>query len=155
MPIKRYVQQLDDEVRLVAAMDLNQMWDRVLGEMLDAFVRFDRQGLSDTEMESEMQGFLDGLSEKPTEDLARKSAGVSYNQGRSAEILTAADAGDVQFVVRSEILDSNTCATCETLDGFVLEVGTSDYDRWLPPAGCEGGDRCRGFYVALHEGVQA
>ena len=54
--------------------------------------------------------------------------------------------------MRSEVLDEATCATCADLDGMVFEVGTSDFDRYMPPAMCEGGDRCRGFYVVIAEG---
>ena len=100
-----------------------------------------------------MRAFMDGLSERPLTDLSRTSSGVSYNQGRNVEIKDAADSGDVQFVVRSEVLDTHTCRSCSFLDGEVFEVGTPDYERYMPPAECEGGDRCRGFYVAISGGA--
>jgi hypothetical protein len=51
--------------------------------------------------------------------------------------------------LRSEILDSNTCEACANLDSAVFEVGTPDFHTYMPPAQCLGGDRCRGFYVAI------
>ena len=145
MPTERHAVAFEETVGTVAELGMGQMWDRMLGEFLGEWGRLDRTGISDAEMDREMQAFMDGLSDKPLEELSRKSAGVSYNQGRSAEILSSS----AEFVVRSEILDGNTCANCSTLDGQVVQVGSTDYHMWLPPAGCLGGDNCRGFYVPI------
>jgi hypothetical protein len=151
MAVGRHIRAMDEAIEMVATVDIGTMWDRMLGEFLNEWARLERTGIAPAEMEREMAAFLEGLSDKPVEDLARKSAGVSYNEGRSAEILTRHDVGEVNFVVRSEILDAATCDVCATLDANVFEVGTPEYYEYMPPAKCLGGDRCRGFYVAFRE----
>ncbi len=155
MPLERNIAAFEAEVEILATLDVGTLWDRMLGEFLGEWGRLERQGLSSAEMAGEMRGFMDGLSPKQLEDLARTSAGVSYNQGRSAEILSAHVQGLTQFVVRSEVLDAKTCEVCAQLDGSVFEIGTRDYEEFLPPAKCLGGDRCRGFYVAVGSGGEA
>lgn len=149
MPLKRFVRQFDDEAEVVAEMDLGTMWDRLLAEFLDEWVRLDRQGLPDEEVEAQVLAHMEGLSEKPLEDLARKTSDVSYNQGRNMEILTAGAQGKAEFVVRSEILDNATCDVCQELDGSVFRIGSPEYHQYMPPALCLGRDRCRGFYIAI------
>ncbi len=149
MPLERHIVAFEEQVHTLAVLDVGNMWDRMLGEFLGEWGRLDRQGLDSAAMEAEMRSFMDGLSNKPEERLARTSSGVAYNQGRSAEILSAAVEGLTQFVVRSEQLDRNTCVACAALDGEVFEIGTPDYFEFLPPAKCLGGDLCRGFPVAV------
>lgn len=147
MPVARHVAAFEERAEILATMDLGTMWDRYLGEFLAQWDRLDRQGLSGEAMEREMMAFLEDLSEKPLEDLARQTSGVAYNQGRDAEILSAAQSGQVEFVVRSEVLDNRTCQACQMYDGAIFDVGTPEYREFMPPAKCFGGDRCRGFYV--------
>ena len=149
MALERHVKVFEESAETLAALDVGKMWDRLLGEFLDRWVQLDRQNLPDDELEAEMQVFMDGLSDKPVEDIARKSSSVAYNEGRRAEILTALDQGEANFAIRSEILDERTCAECARLDQTVVEVGTPQFDQFMPPAFCLGGDRCRGFYVMV------
>lgn len=152
MPItRRQITAFEDQMEMLAVMDVGIMWDRLLGEFLGEWERLQRQQLSVDEIERALQAFMDSLSEKPVEDLARKGSSVAYNQGRQAAIVGSR--AQAQFVVRSEVLDSNTCDTCSKLDGTVIEVGHRDFYRFQPPALCEGGDRCRGFYIPLTGGV--
>jgi len=149
MPLERHVEAFNDQAKVLATVDVGSMWDRMRGEFLDEWARLDRQGLSAAEMDKELLAFMDGLSVKPQEHLARTSSGVAYNQGRSAEILSANVAGKTEFVVRSEVLDANTCEVCANLDGGIYEVDSPAYHEFLPPSKCLGGDNCRGFYVAV------
>lgn len=149
MPTEVHIAAFGREAQIVSSINIGEMWDRNLSAFLNEWMRLNRQQVSGTEMESAMLNFMEGLSEAPVADAARKSAGVAYSQGRSAEILSKAETGEAEFVVRSEILDQNTCAECLALDGEVFDVGTQDYFRHMPPAFCLGGDRCRGFYVAV------
>jgi len=152
MPLERHIAAFGEEVEVLATLDVGNMWDRLLGEFLNHWLPLDQAGVSETEMAAEMKSFMDGLSTKPEEDVARQSAGVAYNQGRSAEILSAAEDRGVEWVVRSEILDENTCEMCALLDGKDAQVGSADYKDLMPPRYCEGGRRCRGFYVAIGPG---
>jgi SPP1 gp7 family putative phage head morphogenesis protein len=153
VPLRRHVNAFDEQAEILASLDVGVLWERMLGEFLGEFVRLERRGLPAAEMERELRAFLDGLSERPVADLARQSAGVAYNQGRAAEILTAAAGGAVQYVVRSAVLDQSTCEECARLDGAVVEVGTPEFRDLMPPARCLGGDRCRCFYIPVGDGV--
>ena len=135
---------------MVSTIDVGTMWDRMLGEFLGEYERLSRSRMSTSQLDAALDAFMDDLSETPAQVLARTSSSVAYNQGRSAEILTAHEEGAVQFVVRSEVLDpKSTCATCWTLDSKVVEVGTPDYYAFEPPLLCEGRDRCRGLYIPV------
>jgi hypothetical protein len=151
MPIERHVQAFEDQASILATMDVQNLWDRMLGEFLNEWTRLDRQGLPDAEMERALQAFMESLSDKPLEHLARQSSAISYNEGRSAEILSAHDRGEVDFVIRSEILDTKTCDVCDAFakDPPIVEVGTPEYDYFKPPSLCLGGTNCRGFYVPI------
>jgi len=149
MALKRYVSKFDSRMEVLAALDVGTLWDRMLGEFLGEFIRLERQGLGKKAMAAQMEAFMDGLSNKPVADLGRKSSSVAYNQGRNAEILTAGAQKRIDSVVRSELLDGDNCDTCADLDGIVAQVGTADFDKYAPPNLCEGGDRCRGFYVSI------
>ena len=147
MPLDPQLAAFADQAEVLGGINVASMWERLRGEFLDEYVRLERQGLSADEIDRALDAFMGELSEKPLDDLARKSSGVIYNQGRSAEILSQ----DVDFVVRSEVLDNRTCENCATLDGAVVEVGSDEFLRLMPPAGCLGGDRCRGFYIPVTE----
>lgn len=72
--------------------------------------------------------------------------GETINMGRTAGALTAAG-GPPTFALRSEQLDKAGCAACARIHGAVVEVGSSEYYRIMPPTLCFGGGRCRGLYV--------
>lgn len=132
-------------MEVLATMDVGKMWDRLRGEFLGEWERLQRQGLPDDEIARALDAFMSNLSDTPEKDLARQSSTVAHNQGRGASMVGAA----AEFAVRSEVLDTNTCRTCDSLDGMVVEVGTAEFHEFMPPAKCEGGDRCRGFYIAM------
>jgi hypothetical protein len=67
----------------------------------------------------------------------------------------AAVDGAAAWVLRSEVLDARTCQACAGLDGTMVKIGTSEYEQLMPPARCEGGDNCRGFYVILSKSLAA
>ena len=147
MPAETELIAFGEQAEVLASMDVGVMWDRLKGEFLGEYARLQRQGLSDAEFDRALDSFMGNLSTKPVEDLARKSSSVAYNQGRSAEIVSQ----QVEYVVRSEVLDSATCEACAQLDSEVIAVNSPDYQRLMPPAECFGGDRCRGFYIPVTE----
>ena len=155
MPLERHITAYADQVEVLASMDVGTMWDRMLGEFLGKWSDLDRQGVSEAEMYSELNSWMNDLSTKPEEKLARQSSEVSYNQGRAAEIETAHEERGVDWVLRSEILDTETCGTCYDLDGTTYRVDLPEFERYMPPQFCEGGKNCRGFYVAIGPGSGA
>lgn len=149
MPAEVHAIAFAEEVQVVATLDVQNLWDRLLGEFLNEWDRQRRAGLEGEQLDRHMQEFLDALSDKPVEDMARQSSTIAYNEGRSAAFKQGAERGRVQYVVRSEVLDQATCANCAALDGLVVEVDTPEYRELQPPARCLGGNRCRGFYVPI------
>lgn len=71
--------------------------------------------------------------------------GEALNLGRTARVFEMSE--PPLFAMRSEQLDKRTCEACSRLHGEILEVGSSAYFSYLPPAGCFGGGRCRGIMV--------
>lgn len=71
--------------------------------------------------------------------------GESLNLGRAAGALGLT--APPTFAMRSEQLDKATCDQCTRLHGEIVEVDSPSYYDLMPPAGCQGGGRCRGLYV--------
>lgn len=67
-----------------------------------------------------------------------------YNLGRMDEIKAQHSRGMIEVVVRSAILDANTCETCEGEDGAIYRPEVAPP---LPDAYCDGGDLCRCIYI--------
>lgn len=150
-PVSRfrtYAREFEAETQILAELDVGTQWNRMLNEFLNEYARLQRT-TTGAEIDKAMQAFMDGLSERPMEDLARKSSSVAYNEGRDVEIKTAAAVGEAEVAVRTAVLDGNTCESCQSLDGMIVEIGSAEYDEYMPPAKCDGGDRCRCFYVPV------
>jgi hypothetical protein len=134
-----------------AAIDVGSLVGRLESEIIGEYDRLFRQGLPPGEAALEMQKFLDSLSDRPIGDLARGSTTVAFNTGRATE--TTAMSDQIAYVVRTEILDGNTCDMCQSLDysvsGVEYEVDSDLYYEDMPPAKCDGRDRCRGFYLVV------
>lgn len=71
--------------------------------------------------------------------------GETLNLGRTAGAMSLDRVPE--FALRSEQLDTNTCAPCDELHGSIVKVGTPEYFAILPPTGCLGGGRCRGLMI--------
>jgi hypothetical protein len=153
--IRRATVAFEEAITTQATIDVGSLWDRLRGEFLDEYARQARAGLSGDSLDNHMQEFMDSLSTNWERDMANQSAGVAYNQGRGLTAQQAKTEGRALYAVRSEVLDQKTCASCATLDGTVVEIGTAEYQALMPPARCEGGDRCRGFFVVISERGQA
>lgn len=154
--LTRQVEILEERIETLARVSVGRLWDRVIGQALAEWERLDRQYPPGSpgrqaKIDAGLERFLGELSTKPLEDLARQTSGVAYNEGRRAEIDSAAEQDRLEYVVRSEILDNRTCDVCRVyaLDPPVFKVGTPEYYEFFPPAGCLGDDRCRGFYVPI------
>ena len=133
------------------SLDIDRLWAQMLGVALDAWLAGRRAGISeDTEaMLEQIERELDRLSDRLLEDLARKSSAISYNEGRAAAILTANDVGAVDFVIRSELLDGETCEPCARLDSTVIAVDSDEFFDLMPPSHCEGRGNCRGIFIPV------
>lgn len=139
----------DEAFRVRAEIDLDSFYQRLVNETRRLMADLQQQGLSGQRLADAVTDGLKNLSDKPILDMGRASTSEAFNLGRN--IAAQEDADAVASVVRSEILDENTCPTCELLDGLVVQMNTPEYFRNMPPNGCEGRERCRGFY--LYRGV--
>lgn len=145
--------ELDEKAEVLAELNLGSLWDRMMAEALDTYAAASRRGLSVDQIAAEIEDALQSLSEKMEEGLARGDAGVAYNEGRATEGRAMTLSGEAKYAVRTEVLDTRTCDACREWDGFVVEIDSPDYEAAMPPAYCEGGDNCRGFYIILDESV--
>lgn len=130
-----------------ATIDAGVMVDRLSSEIATRLDLLMREGLPLDEIADEMEAFLSKLSDKPIGDIARRATSTAFNYGRNLEIQRQAT--QIAFVIRTEIIDPNTCPTCESLDGNKYDPNSELYWEFMPPNKCEGGDRCRGFYLAV------
>ena len=142
-------EQLEDVLEMTAALAIEELWSRLMQEGLAEYSRLYRQGLGEAEIARRVEALLQGLSTKPEEFLARRAATVAYGEGRATELVLTKRTGGATYAIRSEVLDTETCEVCATLDGTVVEIGSADFHELKPPARCLGAERCRGFYVAL------
>ena len=79
MPSKNSMRVLNEEIEILTTVGIDALWARMRGEFLAEWARLQRSGLSAIELEAEMNAFINGLSSKPLEKLARTGSGVAYN----------------------------------------------------------------------------
>lgn len=126
-------------------IDLSTIYDRLYRETLRLFEDFSQRGLTGRELADAVVGELDGLSDAPVQQAARGAATEAFNLGRNLAAQVKAD--DIVGVVRTEVLDANTCDPCGSLDGFTTTVNGPGYFENMPPNHCDGREMCRGFYL--------
>ncbi len=142
-----------ETIETVTEVSIDRIWNDLRSGFLQEYERLSRLNLDEDELLRRLEAWTEGLSPTPIDDAGRQLSTVAQNQGRGIVAQTAADADLAQYVVRSEILDSATCEVCVGLDSSVYEIGSPAYHEFMPPSGCLGGDRCRGFYVIVADGL--
>lgn len=135
----------EEAFRVRADIDLTDFYERLRTETLQQFTDLSQQGYRGEELADRVIAALNNLSDRPIEEAGRGAATEAFNLGRNLEIQKSPDA--VSEVVRTEILDGNTCEPCRLLDGSVYEVNSAAYFQDMPPNHCQGRDLCRGFYL--------
>lgn len=147
--VSTLTQELNGEARVATQIAVDEIWHRLLEEAIWEFNAGIREGLSEADALKRVESALSGLSPARTDLAGRQLAEVAYNQGRDFAAKEAAAAGVAEWAIRSEVLDSRTCSVCAHLDGTIVQIGSPEYERLMPPARCEGGENCRGFYVVV------
>lgn len=99
-----------------------------------------------------MQTHLREKAERLAHNMVLEQIGYVLNAGRTLAALgrdepILAARTQARWAMRSEQLDENTCAPCDTFHGELAAVGTPEYFALLPPSGCLGRGRCRGIMV--------
>lgn len=135
----------DEAIAVQAEIDLSDLYARLLSEGATALKDLQQQGLEGKGLAEAWAARMYALSDQPVDDAGRSSTSEAFNLGRNLAAQAAAD--QVGDVVRTEILDQNTCPPCASLDGKVVEFNSDDYFRYMPPNYCDGREMCRGFYL--------
>lgn len=142
--------QITSEAHQVAVdLDVSEIVGRLEREAIRLVKQFSQQGLEGEELARAVQNGLRQLSDAPIEKAARGAASEAFNLGRN--LAAQERAAEIQRVVRTEVLDLNTCPPCRELDGTEYEVNSQEYFENMPPAGCDGRELCRGFFMFLSE----
>lgn len=157
-PLQVLLDDLAEEARVTAEISIDGLWSRLVGEAVGEFNRLTREQVPDEELMRRLESFLQGLSERPVDDAARRVTNTAYTDGRDVALKLAASEGVARWAVRSALLDTATCANCGPikdggLDGTIVEIGSPEYDQLEPPAYCLGDENCRCIYVALDQGL--
>lgn len=147
-PIGRDAQKVTDAAHVVGVeIDLSDLASRLEREALRLINDLSQQGLTGDALADAVASGLRALSDAPVDRAARGAASEAFNLGRN--LGAQAEAGRIETVVRSEVLDQNTCPPCADLDGKTVEMNSPEYFEFMPPNGCDGRELCRGFYVYL------
>lgn len=134
-----------DAHRVAVGIDVSEIAGRLEREAMRLINDYSQQGKSGEELIRLVQDGLGALSDAPVDRAARGAASESFNLGRNLEAQRRE--GEILEVVRSEVLDDNTCPPCESLDGTVYQLNSDDYFENMPPNKCDGRELCRGFYI--------
>jgi SPP1 gp7 family putative phage head morphogenesis protein len=88
-----------------------------------------------------MAGLLESLFSSILSDAAASLIGDMINLGRDR----AAEVAKAQLAQFSAILDDVTCELCEDLDGSIFQVGSPEYETFMPRIH----HNCRCIYVYI------
>ena len=131
--------------RVGVEIDVSELGTRLEAEAMRLINDLSQQGMDGQELADRVEAGLMSLSDAPVDEAARGAAAESFNLGRN---LSAQETpGAIGRVVRTEVLDQNTCDYCREVDGQEAEFNSEEYFRLMPPNGCHGRDLCRGFYI--------
>jgi Phage Mu protein F like protein len=124
---------------------------RVVNEMqarsTSAIVRNSMLGLSEKEIQRQLQGELQDQSVKWVEGYAASGVNAAWQEGRTETMHELDD--QIRLYEYSAVLDANTCDPCGEWDGSQAEK-LDDLPE-VPNPACEGGDKCRCVIIALFE----
>ena len=134
----------DEALKAQVDVDLRDYYTRLTNEALTALKDFQQQGLEGDALADAVAARLQGLSDQPIIEAGRASTSEAFNLGcnLAAQVLGP----QIGEVVRTAVLDENTCDPCDLLDGSTYEVNTPAYFESMPPNFCDGRDLCRCFY---------
>lgn len=134
-----------DAHRVAVEIDVSEIASRLEREALRLVSDLTQQGVSDDELVRGVQDGLRSLSDAPVQRAARGAVGESFNLGRNLEFQRRVN--DIARVVRTEVLDRETCPPCRELDGLTFSVNSHEFFEFMPPNKCNGWEQCRGFYI--------
>ena len=143
---------LDDLTQAKAAitptirLTMDTFFNTLKNEWSDVILAQSKAGIVDTQA---IKSRLERVSDKKFKNEVNKKLGEAFGSGRNGQL----KAHGTEKVIRSEVLDENTCDPCFGIDGEVIVV---DSARWAEVSrgvfdGCKGGDNCRGVNLEWNE----
>lgn len=135
----------NEAIRVRVEVDLSDFYTRLQNRTAQLLTDLQQQGL---EGDALADAVADGLKDEfdvPIERAGREATHEAFSLGRNLE--AQARAGEIGEVVRSEVLDANTCDPCKALDGTVYQFNSPEYFENMPPNKCDGREQCRGLYL--------
>jgi hypothetical protein len=135
----------DEALRLRVSIDLSEFGNRVQNEAVRLYADYAQRGLTGEALADAVTADLESIFDVSIDRAGREATHEAFNLGRNLE--AQARRTQIGDVVRTEILDENTCDPCRGLDGNVYTLNSPSYFDDMPPNHCEGGEQCRGFYL--------
>lgn len=135
----------DEALRVRTEIDLSGFGNQLQNEAARLITDYSQRGLSGKALGDAVAADLEQLFDARAERSGREATHEAFAQGRNLEAQQQPDA--IGEVVRSAILDTNTCQPCINRDGNVYELNTPAYFDDMPPNHCEGGEQCRCLYI--------
>lgn len=135
----------EEAVTARVSLDVDSALERIRNTTARMLSDLSSRGLSGQEMADAISAQLADLSQAPNDLIGRGAVTRFFNLGRN--LAAQRNAGVISTVTRTAVLDENTCDPCVALDGQKYEVDSDAYFADLPPAKCEGGDKCRCFMM--------
>jgi len=134
-----------EALKVRVTIDLSRIGNRLQNEALRLTTDYQQRGLTGKVLADAVAGDLESLFALDIERAGREATHEAFALGRNLE--AQANAPRIGMVVRSEILDQNTCDPCMGLDGRTVAFNSPDYFELMPPNFCDGREQCRGVYL--------
>lgn len=134
-----------DAHRVGVEIDVSEIVSRLEREALRLVNDYSQQGLTGDALAEAVSEGLRGLSDVPLERAGRGAASEAFNLGRNLQVQQEPEM--IGSVIRTEVMDRNTCDPCRALDGREVAIDSPEYLELMPPNRCLGRELCRGFYI--------
>jgi len=135
----------EEAIRVRASIDLAEIVSRLQNEDARLIADYSQRGLTGPALANAVTSDLEAMFGTSLERTGREATHEAFALGRNLEAQSQADS--IGGVVRSAILDENSCPPCVGLDGQTYTFNSADYFNDMPPNHCDGGEQCRCLYI--------
>lgn len=135
----------NEALKVRVGIDLEGFYSALRSRTAQLLTDLQQQGLTGAALADAVTDALRAEFDTPIERAGREATNEAFALGRNLEAQERQD--EIGEVVRTEVLDENTCEPCSQLDGTVVVLNSPEYFRLMPPNLCEGREQCRGFYI--------
>ena len=138
-----------DALKVYAEMSVQKLAQKLIDNLKMIIIQQKTFGDVD---KYEIKDKLETLSKNDFADQMMQNVNRSFGTGRDSEALKNKDG--IGRILRSEVMDQNTCGPCSKLDAASMSAGGFSPDDPIvddflggPYIDCEGGFRCRGINI--------